>query len=69
MVVVTGFFVRTDINVVLADEVLEALVQIFSVCDEFILSFGVLGDGNIIGGGSINVNGTALLVLLDHLVK
>lgn len=46
--IVLGGVVASDVDVILRHEVLEALVQVLSVCDHLVLGLGVVRDVHVV---------------------
>ncbi len=53
--VILGGIITANVNVVLRDKVLESLVQVLSIGDNFILSLSIISDVNIVGAWCLNL--------------
>ena len=47
--VILGVVAAADVDMILADQVLEPLVQVLPICDHFILGLGVIRDVHVVG--------------------
>ena len=47
--VILGVVAAADVDMILADQVLEPLVQVLPICDHLILGLGVISDVHVVG--------------------
>lgn len=53
--VILGGIVTANVDVVLGDKILESLVQVLSIGDNFILGLSIISDVNIVGAWCLNL--------------
>lgn len=53
--VILGGIVTANVDVVFGDKVLESLVQVLSIGDNFILGLSIISDVNIVGARCLNL--------------